>query len=410
MLKLQKHKKMVMNKKTSKKSAPKSRSAVKLRATTSKKTVASKAKRSTKVAASTQRKGIKHHAKRIYRLTPKFVHGVIAGAFVGVVVVASLGYTGGVNANPAAANCIQTQGGINVNDKHANAFVRLKGACGKHTLVMKSYYAPAANGEPHNQQVQFQVGDPQVVKSGGSNEWVKLNVDMPDPGCFFQVDLVDISNPAGSEGYPMVAAKTGGNHDCTPDQSHHYACSSLGLTPGDNRTVTVSTFTVTAQNATFTGATIDWSDGNVQAFPTALNQTHTFAADGNYEVRVIAHFTYTGQFGGVHNVDAAPCAAPITFTTPPPNTQIKMIFVCEIATKRVLNIDEAQYGTATYPLDKFTKDLSQCVVTPPPAVQPTALVNTGPGAVLIVLGLATLGGYAFHMRHRHVQHKKRHAH
>lgn len=397
-----------MNKKTSKKPSPKSRSVVKPRATTVKKTVASKAKRSTKVAASPQRKGIRHHAKRIYRLTPKFVHGVIAGAFVGVVVVASLGYTGGVNANPAAADCIQTREGINVNDKNANAFVRLKGACGKHTLVMKSYYAPSASGQPHNQQVQFQVGDPQVVRSGGSNDWVKLNVGMPDPGCFYQVDLVDISNPAGNEGYPMVASKTGGNHDCTPDQTHRYACSTLGLTPGDNRTVTITNFTVSAQNATFTGATVDWSDGSVQSLPTALNQSHTYAADGNFEVRVVAHFTYTGQFGKLHTVDAAPCAAPITFTTQPPN--VKSIFVCEIATKRVLNIDETQYGTATYPLDKFTKDLSQCVVTPPAVVQPAALVNTGPGAVFIVLGLAILGGYAFHMRHRHVQHKKHRAH
>jgi hypothetical protein len=51
-------------------------------------------------------------------------------------------------------------------------------------------------------------------------------------------------------------------------------------------------------------------------------------------------------------------------------------------------------------------------ITPPPSTTPvvetaaTSLPNTGPGAVLIVLGLAILGGYIFHMTHRHRQHKK----
>jgi hypothetical protein len=296
-----------------------------------------------------------------------------------------------------------------VNDTHANAFVRLDAGCGKRTLVMKSYYAPSADGTPHDQQVKFDEGDPAIVKTGGSNAWVKVNVKMPPVGCFFQVDLVDITNGESGAKNPIVRAKTGGNKDCRPDQTHTYACTSIGLTPGDNRTVTISAFSVTASTGvSFTGATIDWSDGAVQAVGNALNQSHTFAKDGDYNVKVTAHFTYAGQFGGIHNVDAAPCAAPISFTTPPPT--VKTIFVCEIATKRIIQIDQTLYGGTQYPLDRFTKDLSQCVVTPPPTeVQPAKLVNTGPGAVLIVLGLAILGGYAFHMRHRHVQHKKHHA-
>lgn len=35
-------------------------------------------------------KSIKHHAKTIIRVTPKFVHGMVAGAFIGVIVVFSL--------------------------------------------------------------------------------------------------------------------------------------------------------------------------------------------------------------------------------------------------------------------------------------------------------------------------------
>jgi len=36
------------------------------------------------------KRGITHHAKRVYHLTPKFVHGMVAGAFVGIIVVITL--------------------------------------------------------------------------------------------------------------------------------------------------------------------------------------------------------------------------------------------------------------------------------------------------------------------------------
>lgn len=38
-----------------------------------------------------QTKGIRHHAKRLYHLTPKFVHGMGIGAFVGIIVVMTFG-------------------------------------------------------------------------------------------------------------------------------------------------------------------------------------------------------------------------------------------------------------------------------------------------------------------------------
>lgn len=38
-----------------------------------------------------KRKGVSHHAKRIYHITPRFVHGMVVGAFVGAVVVMVFG-------------------------------------------------------------------------------------------------------------------------------------------------------------------------------------------------------------------------------------------------------------------------------------------------------------------------------
>src|SRR5437868_209138 len=97
---------------TTRKTTTKARPVAKARVVASKKSTASRAKRSTAAVKATKRKGIthhvKHHAKRIYRLTPKFVHGMIAGGFVGVVLVTSLGYTSGASAaNPTADPCIK---------------------------------------------------------------------------------------------------------------------------------------------------------------------------------------------------------------------------------------------------------------------------------------------------------------
>ncbi|MBC7581908.1 hypothetical protein H7097_03520 [Aeromicrobium sp.] len=384
--------------------------------TASKTVVAKKARKSVTSKKSVQPKGFKHHAKRIYHLTPKFIHGMVAGAFVGVVLVTSLGITGGaVNANPAPAGCIKVTDGINVNNANANATVKLNDGCGVRKFVLKAYYAPNDKGGAFgSQQVQFAVTTPPAVVKTAGHEPVKIHVNMFDNSCFYQVDLVDVTNGDNDGKNPIAAVATGGKKDCRPDQSHAYACGSLGLTPGDH-TATISTFTTTQTNATFTGATIDWGDNTIVQATAVQGQTHKYSADNTYTVSVIAKFTYTGRFDGVHNVTAPACSQSITFATPPPNT--KLIYICQISSKQIVNIDEKLFGTPQYPVDQYTKDLTQCVVVPPPTAPPTTtpptnappatLANTGPGAVLVVFGLAMIGGYVFHMTHRHVQHKKR---
>lgn len=60
------------------------------------------AKRTTKAARPAARKPaaakgmhpIKYHAKRVYHLTPKFVHGMVAGAFVGIMVITGIRISG----------------------------------------------------------------------------------------------------------------------------------------------------------------------------------------------------------------------------------------------------------------------------------------------------------------------------
>lgn len=69
---------------------------------TSRKPAAKARSSSTKRKSATRSKAtpktLSHHARRIYHGTPRFIHGMVAGAFVGIVLVASLGVVRGADA------------------------------------------------------------------------------------------------------------------------------------------------------------------------------------------------------------------------------------------------------------------------------------------------------------------------
>lgn len=66
------------------------------------------------------------------------------------------------------------------------------------------------------------------------------------------------------------------------------------------------------------------------------------------------------------------------------------IKVCELATKKIVTINESDFDSA-----KHTKDLSKCQTT---AVQPTTLVNTGAGSVAaIAAGVAAVSAVAYNL-------------
>jgi uncharacterized repeat protein (TIGR01451 family) len=245
--------------------------------------------------------------------------GVLAAVAVGWAVATQTNVmdriTGKAYANPPAAACIKVTDGINVNSQNANATVDLDPGCGTHTFVLKAWYAPnALGGSQAPGQVLYAVTQNPVTMSG-STPPTKIHVAMFDPTCYYQVDLVDISVPNTGDGYPIVKAATGGNHDCRPDQTHAYACSALNLTPGD-RKVTISNFQVATTNATFTGATINWGDGTSSVSDTVTGISHNYAAYGTYTVSVVADFVYKNRLGNEVRVSAPPCSAAVTFTPP----------------------------------------------------------------------------------------------
>ena len=162
------------------------------------------------------------------------------------------------------------------------------------------------------------------------------------------------------------------------------ACDSLGLNQGDNRTVVINNFQTTANGGTFTGADIDWGDGNTT--PGVMNpvgQTHQYQADGTFTVSVIAHFQVNGQ---MVTAGGAACQQQISFVTP--------------ASPAPTPTPPAQPQATTPMASSVTPAPTTTVTATPaaPAVAPasqapaTTLVNTGAGDVAGVFSVATVAG------------------
>jgi hypothetical protein len=251
--------------------------------------------------------GLKHHARRIIHLTPKFVHGMIAGAFVGVVVVFSLGVT-----HQAAALTVNSQRDC---DDYAVIY------CGALTTL--------------------------EIQKRYSNDGVD-----------------DIYGHFGITGTDIDAiAKT-----AVAGVVHDDGTVTVGQT-------TVATNAVTAARKNINGsATV--TSGSTTFYVRPVKVSFAQKAAPAYVVMEAGVFKYAIVASCGNPIIATPVPA-IPIPTPPAPTT----------------------PTPTPP-----------VVPQTPVAQPassvTDLPNTGPGALIIIAVLSIIGGYVFHMTHRHVQKKK----
>jgi len=130
-----------------------------------------------------------------------------------------------------------------------------------------------------------------------------------------------------------------------------YSCDMFDVTATVDRSVKVSEFkTATSNGAVFKNAVINWGD-NSRNTTTAnpIGETHQYAEDGTYTITATAVFTVNDR---EVTATSANCTKQVTFKNNVPP-----------------------------------------VVTPPATPQtPTSLVNTGPGTVAGLFGLATVAG------------------
>lgn len=235
-----------------------------------------------------------HHAKKIVRITPKFIHGMVIGMVVGVLVVGSLRYATSVYAAPGnndsycLVDPVSVDGGhgpfnsFTVSGNIATTTFDVKGLSGCiATLSMASWQAPYGSTDftPFKDQKLLYTKTADFT-SGRHTFSIQI-----DETCYYQVDMVRGTTPTASDG------------------------------------------------------TADYRTGQVQ----------------------VLDFVQGGSKA---------CEPPVT----PPAT--------------------------TTPSTPATP--AAAATTP----APTKLVNTGPGAIVIIGLLAVIGGYIFHIRHkrRHARH------
>src|SRR5581483_3664634 len=127
-----------------------------------------------------------HRVKRVFHATPKFVHGMITGAFVGVIIVGVLGSNGVANADSPA---------VSVRDCTANSVIY----CGNESLseLINKYN----NGD----------SDPY----GNANKVYEIH----DIYNWFSISPTDINN-IGSTAVTGYVTKSGGVYTGDPNGSH----------------------------------------------------------------------------------------------------------------------------------------------------------------------------------------------
>ena len=192
----------------------------------------------------------------------------------------------------------------------------------------------------------------QVVVPNGLVKDVSGNCVSPPNDVCPNIDGMQTAIPAGD------VKDASGN--CVPHTDASFTCDNLGLTIGNNRTVTISAFSTTASNgAVFKNTIINWGDNSATVTTTsAIGQNHQYAQDGTYVVLVVATFTVNGSDVTATSADCTKTAvittqAPVVPPTTPPT-----------------------------------------IVTT--AAQPTSLVNTGPGSVIAIFAAVSLAGAFLH--------------
>lgn len=158
------------------------------------------------------------------------------------------------------------------------------------------------------------------------------------------------------------------NTVCQPvRQATAPTCDNFNIVAGDNRTIRVTEFKATANDATFVNAVINWdvnktntSTAAITDYNAVVGQTHQYSADGTYLIAVTVNYTLDGKAVAVSGVQ---CQKQIAFTT------------------------------------KETP----VITTPAKPAAPVALVNTGPGTTAglfaVVTAVAVIG-YQWTLRRR----------
>jgi hypothetical protein len=274
---------------------------------------------------------VSHHVRRVFHTTPKFVHGMVAGAFVGVMLVGVLRTNGIANAT-----------GSSTPDCDANSVIW----CGatSPSKVGDAYH----NGDGHNGAASIQ----------HIYSWFGIT-----------------SSAISAMPSDSVAGYVTKGGDV-------YAGSKL-----------VAKKAITAGRQNIAGSIKEVSSGTIFY---ARNPSVSFQNSSLTAMVVMKNNVF--QFAVLNS-----CGNPVqaTATTKPPTPT---------PTPKPTPTPTPKPTPTPTPTPPTTPTTPITTITPPPTpvtVQPiSTLPNTGPGAVVIIAIASVVGGYVFHMTHRHIRKKR----
>ena len=165
----------------------------------------------------------------------------------------------------------------------------------------------------------------------GAVAYVVFQVKVPDASKLAcgvtRFTNVGIAHPTGTPEYYNTAT-TDVTKTCTPPPvTPVYTCDLLTLGQSTNRTVNASVKYTATNGATYKSTSFSWGDNSAANSGTATTASHSYSADGTYNVTANVTFTVNGVD---KTVTSAACAKPVTFkTTPPPVTPV---YTCDLLT------------------------------------------------------------------------------
>ena len=136
----------------------------------------------------------------------------------------------------------------------------------------------------------------------------------------------------------------------TPKPKPEYKCTNIDAVKKSRTTFDFKATASAKNGAKITGYTFDFGDGKTKTVSTSSSSastSHQYAKTGSFNVKVTVKFNVNGK---TVTKTASNCATKVTVEEAP-----KMIKVCELATKRVITIDEKNFDSK-----KHSKDLDDC--------------------------------------------------
>jgi hypothetical protein len=366
---------------------------------------------------------IHHHVKRAFYKTPKFIHGMVAGAFLGVLIIGVLQANGSAS---AAAVAVATP------DCDNNSVIYC-GASSASQLVGK--YKNGDQDPYGNSSKTYMIHDIYSWFGISSSDVNSLGSDAVTG---YATDAGDVytGTPGGSHTLVATGALTGGRQDIGGNKStqEKYGATSFWVRPPSvSFASTALKAYVVMKNGVFQYAVL-YSCGNpIKATPVkppkppapkaSINcygvsltpGTKLSNGDQNFTIEAFATPVNGATISG-YSFNFGDTTANDTVSSSARNYSVSHAYAPgSYKGTATVSGSNAQNSSCNWTVTVNQPGVPTVGVTPPPSVQvqtaaetsPLSLPNTGPGVALVIIAIASVvGGYVTHMTHRHVRKKR----